>query len=214
MGLEMKNKVKLLLYCTKSKPNLLREFDSKKIFVGITSRICELHRCDKEYGMNCEYERYCCEHLNGKIVAMCDCDKLEEISCRCVSYFETDNCGYKAKWKGETISVVFKYKGTMFKNEELNQMCLTPQQLLDYIKLGNNGYALHLSNLEIFDEPKELRDYGLKRAPQNMCRCYDKDGNEYFLLSIRPEHLVHILNGRKTIEIRKRVLLELLCKSV
>lgn len=51
----------------------------------------------------------------------------------------------------------------------------------------------------------------IKKAPQNMCYCYDADdGNKYILISIHPEWLCKILNGEKTIEIRKKVLKEML----
>ena len=110
-----------------------------------------------------------------------------------------------------------RYIDSMFKDEDLKKMCLSPQELLDYIKLGKDGYALHLSNLKIFDKPKELekfyKDSLLKerilKAPQNMCKAYDKNGNKYILVSIRPEWLCKILNGEKTIEIRKQIVNEL-----
>ena len=110
-----------------------------------------------------------------------------------------------------------RYIDSMFKNEDLKKMCISPQQLLDYIKLGNDGYALHLSNLKIFDEAKELekfyKDILLKervyKAPQNMCHIYDSKGNVYILISIKPEWLCKILNGEKTIEVRRVVTNEL-----
>jgi predicted transcriptional regulator len=50
----------------------------------------------------------------------------------------------------------------------------------------------------------------LKKAPQNMCYVYDKDGNKYVLISVHPEWLAMILNGLKTIEVRRKVLKEVL----
>ena len=218
------SKVKLLLYCTKAKPYL---YDK----LVITSE----KRFSVSDNILCDY------FLNGKIVAECECDKVEKISCCCVPYRNSNNLGcqyfldngvYNVEWNENNSNsdnpkylkddgVVFerndRYIDTMFKNEDLNKMCLSPQQLLDYIKLGNNGYALHLSNLSIYDEPKELsefyKDSLLKEriliAPQNMCRIYDTKGNIYILISIRPEWLCKILNGEKTIEIRKQIVNEL-----
>ena len=76
----------------------------------------------------------------------------------------------------------------------------------------------------MFDKPKQLNDYCLheivdkiffnekeiKKAPQNMCKVYDKkltrtekeDG--YVLISIKPKWLCKILNGEKTIEVRRK----------
>ena len=103
-----------------------------------------------------------------------------------------------------------RYIDSMFKNEDLKKMCLLPQQLLDYIKLGKNGYALHLSNIKIFDKSKGLNDYNIEKAPQNMMRVFDANGNKYILISVQSEWLCKILNGDKTIEVRKKVLKEML----
>ena len=48
----------------------------------------------------------------------------------------------------------------------------------------------------------------IQKAPQNMMWCFDKDNNYKMkvLISIRPEWMCKILNGEKTIEIRKKVL--------
>ena len=78
-------------------------------------------------------------------------------------------------------------------------------------------YALHISNLNIFAIPQRINEYWgwesnklVTKAPQNMMRAYDRFGNKYILISIRPEWLCKILNGEKTIEVRKKVLKEML----
>jgi hypothetical protein len=40
----------------------------------------------------------------------------------------------------------------------LKHSCLTDKQMYDYLR-GKNGYALHLSNIKVFDKPRELSDY-------------------------------------------------------
>lgn len=237
------SKVKLLLYCTKGKP-YLRDYRGKAIFNRFV-----ISPTDRPFTSD-DYQPI----LNGKIVAECDCEKVEEISCRCVPYRNKNNLGYelfidngvyKVEWK-ENINlvneekkynnpenykdegVVFersdRYIDTMFKNKDLKQMCLSPQQLLDYLKLGNKGYALHLSNVNKFDKPYQLDDFFLlgkngnvhvlEKAPQNMCNVSIRYGsikndelikNKYILISIRPEWLCKILNGEKTIEVRRVV---------
>lgn len=55
------------------------------------------------------------------------------------------------------------------------ESCVDEDDLIDYLsngKYNNNsndmyGCALRISNLEIFDKPKTLADYGLKRAPES-----------------------------------------------
>lgn len=78
----------------------------------------------------------------------------------------------------------------------------------------------------MFDEPKELKDYSrrlfgripdgdfqvLGKAPQNMMKCCEIQYmvEDYILISIRPQWLCKILNGEKTIEVRKKVLKEMM----
>lgn len=65
-----------------------------------------------------------------------------------------------------TLNKVEKFYN--FDDELCDRACLDRGELLDY--LGDKiGYAWHISNLEIFDKPKTLADYGLKRAPQSWC---------------------------------------------
>ena len=52
----------------------------------------------------------------------------------------------------------------------------------------------------------------VEKAPQNMMRVYSNIGRydcQYILISVRPEWLCKILNGEKTIEVRKKVLKEM-----
>lgn len=204
-------KVKALLYCTKAKP-YLDEFQNlyaiHKTWLG---------KPDKP--------------LNGKIVAMCDIE-TEKLHCACVPYLNKNNLGYqhfldngvyKVNWNEKDSilieeAVVFErndnYIDTMLKNDELPKICLSPQKIYDYVGLGKMFYLLHIINLKIFDKPKGLFEYNTKNAPQNMQNAYDENGNEYVLISIRPEWLCKILNGEKTIEVRKRILKGMIDNSI
>lgn len=154
------------------------------------------------------------DELNGKVV--CECDfEVEEI--RLVK--ETDDCLIK--------KLDFETK-TLSELELCKKSCLKIMDLIDYLDFYKNteiyGYAIHIKNLEIFDKPKELSDYvyycskelvtTVKKAPQNMRYVYKKDGNwitdKSVLISIHPEHLCKILNRIKTVEVRKKVLKEML----
>ena len=180
--------MKLLLYCTKSKPYL---FD----FI--------LDQYPNRYGLydtkkDCDSEE---EALNGKIVAECD---------------------YEVEWY-DTYYSCMNFK----ENNGLVKSCLTDEELFDYLKGKSEFYSIHIKNLHIFDEPKELSDYyktskintfddydlvneSIDKAPQNMMYCYDDKDDKKVLISIRPEWLCKILNGEKTIEIRKKVPKEML----
>lgn len=157
--------MKLLLYCTKSNPYLYKLYGKNWFYFG--EKLIDLD-----------------VRLNGKIVAQCDCEKIETI---CPEFGYLD-----AACEGGAGYI-------------LDKACLTRQQLIDYGK-GEWLSALHLCNLEVFDNPKKLSDFGVKKAPQNMMKVFDDKGNEYVLISIRPEHLANILNGKKTIEVRKKIL--------
>lgn len=177
--------IKLLLYCTKAKPYLrVYPFDLSNSFFQLTKD-----------NFNA---------LNGKIVAECDCDKVEK--------FYMENQGN------------FRHLA-----EIMDKSCLNTFDLINYQGENDYLYALHLSNVNVFDEPKELAkhtldnnsDYYVKKwikkfdsfkgsaltkAPQNMCNVYDKNCNHYILISIQPQHLCKILNGEKTIEVRRKIL--------
>lgn len=174
---------KCLLYCTKGKPEIVT-FDIKD---GGT-------------------QPHPSTPINGKIVAECDVETEE------IKIFD------KVNWKNEW-------------ENKLEESCLTINQLENYLSSNDyKGYALFIKNLKIFDKYKELKDYcvdnskyykdygwcltckemytPIQKAPQNMMWCFDKDNNYKMkvLISIRPEWMCKILNGEKTIEIRKKVL--------
>ena len=174
------NKVKCLIYCTKDKNNQLYRYYGNKYDV-LESKQDTMPQPDF--------------FMNGKIVAQFDCEKVEKFDVPYPAYF------WEVKDKLEYIT---------------NNSCLSLMSLHHYLK-NDSGYAIHVSNLEIFDEPIDLekggiyKDYNYKikmvtKAPQNMQYVNDLFGREYVLISIRPEWVCKILNGEKTIEVRKQVL--------
>lgn len=186
----IKKEMKMLLYCTKSKPRLF--FDKLK-------QIFSLGKIKSN------------NDLNGKIVAECDFeveeifeDNLEDARDGYVEHFYTLK-SYDDFDEGQKVL--------------LKESCLQKHELSNYLGF-ENGYAIHIKNLKIFDEPRELEqletcDYKtIKKAPQNMMKCMvlrnDERYDEYVLISIRPEWLCKILNKEKTIEIRKKVLREMI----
>ena len=182
---------KCLLYCTKAikhysvghlifnLDDLTLNPDTNKYVFGDS---CYLMASENSYGKD--------NFLNGKIVAECEVETEE------IKIFD------KVNWKNEW-------------ENKLEESCLTINQLENYLYPNNyKGYALHIKNLKpkilsfdkncIFKKPHG--NEVITRAPQNMQWCFDRRGNRYALISIRPEWLYKILNGEKTIEIRKKVL--------
>lgn len=220
--LEKMEKVKVLLYCTKAKPFLFEHKTDDNQVLYVTTR---LGNADN---LRINHKKV----LNGKIVAECEVE-TEEIRL----------------WGDE----IENYFGN---NEEINiekDSCLNFEQIEQYLCSNDyKGYALHISNLRIFDEPATIEYANLEsplidseliggswlcedcdtpnddckhcynhyeffktveKAPQNMMRVYSNIGRyncQYVLISIRPEWLCKILNGEKTIEVRKKVLKEML----
>ena len=185
--------MKLLLYCTKGKE--LWGDGTGQTWNGIA----EDEDLDLVFELNPTLTR-----LNGKIVAQCDCKKIERIF---LNFVPKD-----LEELNKLQSIIY-----MTNNKELlEKSCLSIDQIDDYLN-GKIGYALHLSNLEEFDVPKKLIDFGVKKAPQNMCYKrypvpFDNElggweiDKETIIISIKPEHLANILNGKKTIEVRKKIL--------
>ena len=86
--------------------------------------------------------------------------------------FVKDRYSWQGKVVGEFIcdkvyNLVNAFGGIMFADENLNQLepqlfrdmsCLTDKQTADY--LGNkDGYGWHISDLKIYDKPKELSEF-------------------------------------------------------
>lgn len=76
---------------------------------------------------------------NGKVVARFNAT-AEEIICRPI-------CG---EWEC--------YTKTQGYSEIAKASCLKNKEIVHYLK-GKNGTAIRISNLEIFDKPKELKDF-------------------------------------------------------
>lgn len=77
----------------------------------------------------------------GKVVARFWCDRVENL-------YEYQIDGYGSDY--EIAS------DTLKQEELLKECCLTYDQLSDYLGDINNGKAIHVTKLEIFNKPKEL----------------------------------------------------------
>lgn len=119
------------------------------VFIYVTkgddnNRLCR----DEHYGKKfylCGPITYNFESLNGKVVGRFWCDKVEEIK-------EYASQNAYDEWYSE-------YDTRNLTAIELRKKsCLTYEELNKY--LGYKiGYAIHISKLEVFDKPKELKDY-------------------------------------------------------
>ena len=69
---------------------------------------------------------------NGKVIGEFICDRIEEFEC--YDYVTPTMCAIG------------------------KEACLTPNELIQYVT-SSTGYAWHISNLVIYDKPKELSDF-------------------------------------------------------
>lgn len=101
--------------------------------------------------------------LTGMVVARFWCDKVEEIEC-----IASDNGFAIERYITKELSVV----------DIMEKSCLYFENLKDYLYYSN-GYAIHITKLEIFDKPKEIGEFKphcnyptnrrLTCAPQSYC---------------------------------------------
>jgi len=180
-----------------------------KVYIYVTKGGQGLYRCQpkgnslfgKEF-LLCDRKSVSTEPLNGKIVASFELGDVETLS----EWYEG------------------KYEDRHFFNV-LKKACLTTAKLDKYCPRGKKLYAWHINNLEAFDEPWTFGSFasvdtsypgwqsewaekdGITKAPQSWMYAiayYSDDfGEPCVLLSVRSEWVCKILNGEKTIEVRK-----------
>lgn len=104
--------------------------------------------------------------------------------------FVKDRYSWQGKVVGEFIcdkvyNLVNAFGGIMFADENLNQLepqlfrdmsCLTDEQTADYLG-DKDGYGWHISDLKIYDKPKELSEFSYPCPDKNYDTCY---GCKYF----------------------------------
>ncbi len=117
----------------------------------------------------------------GKVGLAIVCDKIEDFYCASVPYLKENNLGYGQfvdngvyKVNGWHEGIVFerndRYIETMLNNDDLKEMCLSAQELFDYIGVGKHLYSWHISDLKIYDKPKELSEfYTIPKSGSDCC---------------------------------------------
>lgn len=89
---------------------------------------------------NKDYKDYL-GNWNGKVVFKFRCYKVEEVESRQYSIYQ------------------FPYTESLDSDDLLNKSCLLTKYFDDYLGYDKKGFAIHISDLEIFDKPKELNDF-------------------------------------------------------
>lgn len=99
----------------------------------------------------CENEGYDSEqNLNGKALIQCDYD-IEEIKTIVLDNYSEDDTYKNISYTTKTLNA-----------SQLRQRCCKYYDDMVNCLNDNNGYAIHLKNIEILDEPKELSDFTVR----------------------------------------------------
>lgn len=120
-----------------------------KVYIYCTkSKNNYLYKCYSKLSETTNYEIYSRNmgietYSNGKVVA--------EFTLKYVDEFYVFENGNVQNWNAHS----------------LDKSLLTYEQLSEYIGKNKKGYAWDISDLKIYDEPKELSEFGIKRAPQS-----------------------------------------------
>ena len=175
--------IDVYIYCTKEKSYLAYERHVQEYI------ICDTIEKLGEHGNEVSPTDTMCAlqdwgvATNGHIVARFTLREVEEI------IYIPCSLGLDERRKHGCYSCVFEdsnkpnfnkenYSDYFTKGSDDNYLVdcskMKASQIHAYLK-GKGGYAWHISDLEIFDEPKKLSDFGLKRAPQSWCYVEEED---------------------------------------
>jgi predicted transcriptional regulator len=141
---------KCYIYCTAPKKFY-------KISEHMATSAEYLHLCDGKVTMSDGFEffgREDYEGLNRKVIGEFVCDDIDEISV----HYDTLYCVKNSQ------------------PNKLSQMCLTIDEVKQYLKDKNLGYNWHISDLQIYDKPRELNEFGLTRPFQSWGYVEEYDG--------------------------------------
>lgn len=141
---------KVYIYCTK--PRMPVRHDGTIVMfdddLAITNRFGRGKRVENPYGALMEGEFL----LNGAVMGEFVCDKCYSIHVPADIQFSIDT----GIW-------------SPFSERILHYACLTPEEVIDYAGDRKYIFGWHISNLKIYDKPKQLSEFGVKRPPQSFC---------------------------------------------
>lgn len=129
------------------------------------------HSTDETLGHSTPYYTYVkvskimTPRLDGKVLFKFHCYKVEEIYYQTV--FEANPLHFLKAESGYGTD-------TLCAGEFKKETCLTDKELEDYlntVKPNKKAYAIHISDLEIFDKSKELSEFKIFCDKHELCKC-------------------------------------------
>ena len=140
--------VVVYIYCAKGKPNLWLPYDY------------EIDKANRPY-LSDKPLFDIDDKMNGKVVAQFVLHKIER--------FINGMNELELEWDGKPDAEYDYYAY----EKALVKACLTYEEADEYCP-DQSFYVWHIEDLQIFDEPRELGEFGLKKAPQSWCYVEDK----------------------------------------
>ncbi len=193
--------MKLVLCCNKSKPYLVQGAAKPMHTLSATNPF--------NFSWKLVNKGFSNDRLNGKIIVECDFE-VEPIFCEL--FLRETIYGRKPEYLYYTKT-----------SDNIEEALGLPYQYIDkYLEKNSYSYALRLTNIHIFDKPKELFDYSriietpygeepdkdIKKTPKTMISCCYLENDIWkkaFMLSRTSQELCKILNGEQTTIILKRI---------
>lgn len=120
-----------------------------------------------------EYQSFMRRFL-GKVIGEFICDRIDEICLEC------------SDW-------------SKLRPAEIPYIGLTDKEIVEYLGNGKTGYGLHISNLKIYDKPRELSEFNDYCKYQGMTKeCLREDG-EFCNYSYEYITLIHHIKCEKVL---------------
>lgn len=159
---------KVVVYCTKGKPNL---------YIPQEHNCFPMDEASQPYFAEEPILQECDNLANSKVIGEFIVNEVEKLYCRPVPYLNKNNLGYEHFIDNGVYrlnaddGIIFErgdcYIDTMIKNEDLSKMCLSANELFSYCRgFGNHIYTLHITATKLYDKPKELWEF---RKPYGNC---------------------------------------------
>ncbi len=224
--------MKLLLYCTKAKPYLWNNKVIKKYMEeqGIEE---PSYITSNDLGTG-----FACDLLNGKIVGECDYEVEEIVSTMrtTLNYvgdfnFKTETLSADELYKKSSLNFdetrdylsETSSDGYAIHIENLHIFDKSKELSEYYTRINDKDRMSDFKGIDVIFPSVMIDEWlyetvsckKLEKAPQNMQKIvvFNKETNKYeyaILISIQSQWMCKILNGEKTIEVRKKVLKEML----
>ena len=150
---------KVYIYCTK--PSKKYQTVCGCIMLN-SDELFRLPTGEIKYGNSVEmmmYDNYTTDNfLNGKVIGEFVCYECYPIHVPTDIQFSIDT----GLW-------------SPFSERILHNACLTPEEVIDYADGRETIFGWKISDLKIYDEPKPLSEFGVKRPPQSWCYVERRD---------------------------------------